>query len=355
VTPYHSPFVKPEAGTPKTKPAKPAQGDLFAKKSMSGLTGLGDYLRKSAEQIPGGLASGKSPKDFDSKALAAGIKVEMEHTGKRAVAQEIAMDHLTEDPRYYIKLAKMEKSDKADEAIADLLQRDPHPDDTQVHALAGKLGMKVDDLEERIYAMAGKQLQKGEGEGSRGGHVIGHGSGGKPIYESNRQNAPGATTAQPPAAKPQPTHFDNYTQGKTPIGPGQVAVHKFTPRAPQTIANPSGQQKNEQATYRSAKAENHWTAAAFHMTHAAKAAKKYAFTAKAKVSRQAEVDHHNAMANWHKKQAHYKHVNQFHGTEKSMTGLNQLGDYLEKSESTRATACPPKAIGMTSTNRPSKR
>ena len=336
--------LEAKAAQPKKepKPAKPVQGDLFAKKSMSGLTGLGDYLRKSAEQIPGGLASGKSPKDFDGKALAAGIKVEMEHTGKRAVAQEIAMDHLTEDPRYYTKLAKMEKSDKADEAIADLLQRDPHPDDTQVHALAGKLGMKVDDLEERIYAMAGKQLQKGEGEGSRGGHVIGHGSGGKPIYESNRQNAPGATTAQPPAAKPQPTHFDNYTQGKTPIGPGQVAVHKFTPRAPQTIANPSGQQKNEQATYRSAKAENHWTAAAFHMTHAAKAAKKYAFTAKAKASRQAEVDHHNAMANWHKKQAHYKHVNQFHGTEKSMTGLNQLGDYLEKSAVNAGDGMPAK-------------
>ena len=155
--------LEAKAAQPKKepKPAKPVQGDLFAKKSMSGLTGLGDYLRKSAEQIPGGLASGKSPKDFDSKALAAGIKVEMEHTGKRAVAQEIAMDHLTEDPRYYEKLARMEKSDgKADAAITELLQRNPRPDDSQVHALAGKLGMEVDNLEERIYAMAAKAVEK---------------------------------------------------------------------------------------------------------------------------------------------------------------------------------------------------
>jgi len=129
-----------------------AQGNPL--KKSDGISELGAYLRKSVEQIPGGLASGKSPSDFDPKALAQGIKVEMEHTKSKKVAQEIAMDHLTEDGHYYAKLAKMEKSVTAE--INALLQRDPHPDDTQVHALAGKLGMKVDDLEERIYAMAGK-------------------------------------------------------------------------------------------------------------------------------------------------------------------------------------------------------
>ena len=58
--------------------------------------------------IPGGLADKKVPADFDPKALAAGIKVELEHTSDKSIAQEIAMDHLTEDPKYYEKLKKME-------------------------------------------------------------------------------------------------------------------------------------------------------------------------------------------------------------------------------------------------------
>jgi hypothetical protein len=69
-------------------------------------------LRK-ADKIPGGLAAGKGPKDFDQEALAAGIKVELEHTDDKEIAREIAMDHLTEDPRYYVKLRKIEKSGKA--------------------------------------------------------------------------------------------------------------------------------------------------------------------------------------------------------------------------------------------------
>jgi hypothetical protein len=60
------------------------------------------------ELIPGGLASGMRPSDFDPAALRRGTKVEMEHTGDRRVAQEIAMDHLVEDPRYYEKLATIE-------------------------------------------------------------------------------------------------------------------------------------------------------------------------------------------------------------------------------------------------------
>ena len=67
------------------------------------------FLEK-ADKIPGGLAQGKSPKDFDKKALEAGIKVEMEHTSDLKVATEIAMDHLTEDPKYYEKLKTIEKS-----------------------------------------------------------------------------------------------------------------------------------------------------------------------------------------------------------------------------------------------------
>ena len=79
-------------------------------KADAELNALLDELNKAKEKIPGGLAEGKSPKDFDAKALAQGVKVEMEHTTDPKIAQEIAMDHLAEDLKYYIKLATIEKS-----------------------------------------------------------------------------------------------------------------------------------------------------------------------------------------------------------------------------------------------------
>lgn len=54
------------------------------------------------------LSSGYSPLDFDSKLLAEGTAVEMEHTDDQKEAQKIAMDHLVEDKQYYKKLARME-------------------------------------------------------------------------------------------------------------------------------------------------------------------------------------------------------------------------------------------------------
>lgn len=62
------------------------------------------------DRIPGGLADEKRPSDFDPVQLEKGIKVEREHAGKdTALAREIAMDHLTEDPDYYRKLEKIEE------------------------------------------------------------------------------------------------------------------------------------------------------------------------------------------------------------------------------------------------------
>ncbi|MFA5398159.1 MAG: DUF5661 family protein [Methanogenium sp.] len=46
---------------------------------------------------------------FDEKELAAGIKVEMEHTSNKIMAERIAKDHLTEINDYYTRLIKMEK------------------------------------------------------------------------------------------------------------------------------------------------------------------------------------------------------------------------------------------------------
>lgn len=61
------------------------------------------------DRIPGGLSQGIPDSHFDPKALKDGIEVEMEHTTDRGIAKEIAKDHLYEDPKYYVKLAKMEK------------------------------------------------------------------------------------------------------------------------------------------------------------------------------------------------------------------------------------------------------
>ena len=69
----------------------------------------GTLFRHWHDHLPGGLADKKKPQDFDSKSLAQGQVVESEHTSQPALATEIAMDHLTEDPKYYTKLNRMEK------------------------------------------------------------------------------------------------------------------------------------------------------------------------------------------------------------------------------------------------------
>jgi hypothetical protein len=64
--------------------------------------------RVKEDKIPGGLGDNKKDSQFDQTQLEMGVKVEMEHTNDPKKAREIAKDHLTEDPKYYTKLAKME-------------------------------------------------------------------------------------------------------------------------------------------------------------------------------------------------------------------------------------------------------
>jgi hypothetical protein len=89
--------------------------------------GLSGYEEIDEDNIPGGIAKGKTlidlakkwdskgyyePKQFAAKyikpQLMKGIKVEMEHTTDVRIATEIAMDHLWEDINYYQKLASIE-------------------------------------------------------------------------------------------------------------------------------------------------------------------------------------------------------------------------------------------------------
>lgn len=73
------------------------------------------------DRLPGGLADDASPEDFDPDELALGVKTESEHTTDENLAREIAMDHLTEDPKYYTKLKKFES--KASIRISSVARR----------------------------------------------------------------------------------------------------------------------------------------------------------------------------------------------------------------------------------------
>ena len=86
---------------------------------------LGDHMKYKQgfkeEKLEGGVADDKSLSDIakkhkvDVKVLTKqfdkGVKVEMEHTDDKERAKEIAMDHISEDPKYYDKLSKMETNE----------------------------------------------------------------------------------------------------------------------------------------------------------------------------------------------------------------------------------------------------
>jgi hypothetical protein len=122
-------------GAPKADDVKKVSKKLN-NKGMSGYEEI-DEIAVQIDNIPGGLASGKTlidlAKKYDEKGyydpkqyakeyikpkLMQGIKVEMEHTTDVRIATEIAMDHLWEDLEYYDKLAKIENP--TNEGLRDL-------------------------------------------------------------------------------------------------------------------------------------------------------------------------------------------------------------------------------------------
>lgn len=58
------------------------------------------------DEITGGKGDKTNPEDVDKNELAIGIEVEKEHTNDKKIAQSIALDHLTEKPKYYSLLIK---------------------------------------------------------------------------------------------------------------------------------------------------------------------------------------------------------------------------------------------------------
>ena len=58
------------------------------------------------ETLKGGKGDKISTEDVCPKQLAIGIKVEREHTDDNKIAEEIALDHLEENPKYYTDLVE---------------------------------------------------------------------------------------------------------------------------------------------------------------------------------------------------------------------------------------------------------
>jgi len=116
---------------------------------------------QAKERVPGGLAEGKKPEDFDAKALAKGQDVEMEHTDDPNVAREIAMDHLTEDPDYYEKLETIEKhaSQLADRFLRKAMT-ESNPEDRLAQRYLAKKAALINTETASVYVLSGDQIEK---------------------------------------------------------------------------------------------------------------------------------------------------------------------------------------------------
>ena len=63
-------------------------------------------IKQAVENLKGGEGDHKPDSLFDAQELEKGVKHEQEHTNSKAVAREIAKDHLSERKDYYTALAK---------------------------------------------------------------------------------------------------------------------------------------------------------------------------------------------------------------------------------------------------------
>lgn len=114
------------------------------------------FVKTAKEIIPGGLADGKPNSDFPQSQIEKGVEVEKEHVKPIKARQEIAKDHLEEDPTYYNKLDMMESPPKrdADEGkIVDFLQRTDNPTDKNFHAMSESAGVNEHVMEGKAYGM----------------------------------------------------------------------------------------------------------------------------------------------------------------------------------------------------------
>ena len=100
-----------------------------ARKKAAEFARTGTKVSRSGQNdlLPGGKADNVPDREISQKALAEGVQHEHEHTNNDQVAKEIAKDHLSEDPRYYEKVRKIEKTARP-RIIQELLEAKNHSD-----------------------------------------------------------------------------------------------------------------------------------------------------------------------------------------------------------------------------------
>jgi hypothetical protein len=199
-----------------------------------------DDIKKSddSNELQGGKADNLTVEDIAKKhkvevefiedQLKAGMEVEKEHTTDTEEQKEIALDHLSESPTYYIDLAEMEKKeDKVEKGVTEQDEAMKHenklgagaekrkgltPKDKvatvmcefkrgTLHSGSGEIvtdkkqALAIAMSEAGIEKDLEVDIEKG-GEGSRGGKIIGHTKSGKPIYADSNQNDYGKFSKQ---------------------------------------------------------------------------------------------------------------------------------------------------------------
>lgn len=92
----------------ETEPKHIIRGGRRMKVRRTASAGFRPLTVLVADKLPGGKGDNTKPSEVDQKELAMGIKEEMEHTDDPEIAEEIALDHLTETPNYYSKMKKLE-------------------------------------------------------------------------------------------------------------------------------------------------------------------------------------------------------------------------------------------------------
>lgn len=95
-------------------------GEAGSKTTYTRTGRAGSSIVQKAEKLKGGEGDNRPDSAFDPEQLKAGIKVELEHTKDRAVAKEVAKDHLTESADYYKKLKVMESDMDATKSLVEI-------------------------------------------------------------------------------------------------------------------------------------------------------------------------------------------------------------------------------------------
>lgn len=138
--------------------------------------------KAAAEALTGGYGDDQDEEDIAKlhevneeqidRQMEEGTDVESEHTDNPAEAEEIAKDHVVEDPKYYTHLEEMEEEAEAENALAGpeedalgdpstsdvdsilkIIAESPNLDDSAVHQDFMNLGVEPHEGEEVVYSV----------------------------------------------------------------------------------------------------------------------------------------------------------------------------------------------------------